>query len=246
MKLKILGSGTIKPIQPMRNCSGYLINDSLLMDCGPGIWRAIAEYGLSFSRIDYILLSHFHIDHVADLPAILMSRYLMRKNVVQPLHIGGPATLPDWFERVKAMCGPWINKRAFRITVFGDNPAEFGGFQISSAPTGHTVDSICFRIKDMDNKIFFYSGDSGYNENLIKLAREADAALLESSMTDLTRMEGHLTPSLAARIARQAVVKSLILTHMYPHTYQEDITTEVKTEYAGRVILAQDGMEIVI
>ena len=130
MKLKILGSGTIKPMNPVRNCSGYLINDCLLLDCGPGIWRAFMEAGISLSQVHHICLSHFHPDHVADLPAILMSRYLMRDEVKQTLYLGGSEALPDWFEKVKAVCGSWIQKMAIEIVTFNNLPVNFAGFTI--------------------------------------------------------------------------------------------------------------------
>lgn len=41
MLLRILGSGTISTPH-LKNGSGYLINDDLLLDCGPGIWRSLA------------------------------------------------------------------------------------------------------------------------------------------------------------------------------------------------------------
>jgi len=37
MLIRILGSGTIKTSY-LKNCSGYLLNDEFLLDCGPGIW----------------------------------------------------------------------------------------------------------------------------------------------------------------------------------------------------------------
>ena len=66
MDLDILGCGTIIPGEHRSPCSGYLIDNQLLIDCGPGIWHALCKNNLNISCLDYILLSHFHIDHCSD------------------------------------------------------------------------------------------------------------------------------------------------------------------------------------
>jgi len=49
MLLKILGSGTIKTAY-LKNCSGYLINDEFLLDCGTGIWRALGKNNIKNTK----------------------------------------------------------------------------------------------------------------------------------------------------------------------------------------------------
>jgi ribonuclease BN (tRNA processing enzyme) len=246
MKIKILGSGTIIPHKPMRNCAAFLVDHQLLLDCGPGTWRTFADMGLLFTDMNHILVSHFHMDHVGDLPALLLVRYLLKERITRPLAIGGSAFLPEWFEKVKAFCGSWVQQVEVCLSALNDKKQTFCGYQVASALTGHTIESLCFRIEDQDKKILFYSGDTGYNENIIALAKGADAAILESSLTETTRAEGHLTPALAGKVGREAGVKRLILTHIYPHVFQIDIKEEVKKEFSGELILASDGMEIVI
>ena len=76
MLLRVLGSGTIIT-SPLKNCSGYLINDQFMLDCGPGIWRALGKNNIKNAQIKYIALSHFHADHVSDLAPFLLERYLI-------------------------------------------------------------------------------------------------------------------------------------------------------------------------
>lgn len=89
MEVIILGSGTLVPI-PEKSCSSVLIKSEktcLLIDIGPGTLRQITKTGLSCTMIDYILLSHFHPDHTADVIYFLftiknIAPSLDRKSVV--------------------------------------------------------------------------------------------------------------------------------------------------------------------
>ncbi len=60
--------------------------------------------------------------------------------------------------------------------------------------------------------------DTGYNENAVEIARNADALIIESSFSKEEKEQAerykHLTAEQAARIAKKARVKNLILTHV--------------------------------
>jgi ribonuclease BN (tRNA processing enzyme) len=80
MKLTILGCGSIIQKKSCFNCSGYLIDNQILLDCGPGIWHALCKNKIEIAELDFIIISHFHVDHVSDLAPILMTRWLKIKN----------------------------------------------------------------------------------------------------------------------------------------------------------------------
>ena len=103
--------------------------------------------------------------------------------------------------------------------------------------------SIGYRI-EYGGKSFVYTGDIGYNENVIKLAKKADLLLIESAVPE--PMEGHLTPSQAGELAAKAKVKKLVLTHFYPAVERIDILAEAQKTFKGEIILAKDLMEIEI
>ena len=60
------------------------------------------------------------------------------------------------------------------------------------------------------------------------------------------KVDGHLTPSLAGRVARETHCKRLVLTHFYPPCDSHDLAGVVKEQYGGDVILAEDLMRIVV
>ena len=214
MKLKILGSGTIISDKHTSNCSGYLLDDRLLFDCGPGVWRALNENRLSPTQINHILLSHFHVDHVSDLLPILLSRWMFKNERKNPVYIIGPQGIKVWFRKVINITTDWIKDLDIRVIENTGNDLQLLSYKISCLPTAHTDHSICYRVIDHQNTLFFYSGDSDFDHNLVKLAQHATLALLESSYPQENRVRGHLTPQLAGRIARMAEIKCLVLVHL--------------------------------
>jgi ribonuclease BN (tRNA processing enzyme) len=73
LRFRALGTGTVA-LSPTRSCSGYVVEGGdvlLLMDCGSGITRRLAELGIEWQRITHIAITHFHLDHFADIPTLL-------------------------------------------------------------------------------------------------------------------------------------------------------------------------------
>jgi len=113
-----------------------------------------------------------------------------------------------------------------------------------SAPLRHTAQSIGFRIEDNSGNIVVYSGDTGYCEGLVDLARGAGLLILESSFPDGQGVEGHLTPSQAGEIATSSGAKRLVLTHFYPECLRSDIEGQCRKTYQGELILATDLLHV--
>ncbi len=244
MEILVLGCGTIlKNPGDTGNCSGYLLDETLLFDCGPGIWRAIYENRIDFLKINRIFLSHFHPDHVSDLDAILLNRLLLLDRLQSPLRLSGPPGLLQWFGRFAQVCGEWISKVPIHLTELTAKHHIEGPYQVLNYPTGHTENSICYRI-EKDGRIFFYSGDSGYNEAVSAFAAGANLALIEASQPDEMPMEGHLTPLLAAKLGVAAKVDRLVLTHLYPQTLASEPLSRAKSVFGAEVLLAKEGMRI--
>ena len=86
----LLGTGAMMPL-PNRYLSATLFRVGAhlhLIDCGEGTQVAMREHGWGFKRLDTILLTHFHSDHVAGLPGLMHT--LAHSDKTEPLHIVGP------------------------------------------------------------------------------------------------------------------------------------------------------------
>ena len=245
MQLRVLGSGTILG-RTGRKCSGYLIDEQILVDCGPGIWSALYSAEQNLKPINHILISHFHVDHTADLVPFLFRRWVLETERQNNLSLYGPRGLPDWFDKLTAVHRDWLKELLITFHEFGDEKTEVVSHKVEACLTGHTENSICLRISDADDKSVFYSGDSGWNEDLIKLAESSDLAILDCAKPVQDQTEDHLTPVLAAKIADLAGVKRLMLTHLYPEVWGFEPANEAARYFKGEIILAQDELVVFI
>ena len=120
-------------------------------------------------------------------------------------------------------------------------PLSVAGFDLSWAPVEHRPESIAYRV-ERDGRAFVYTGDTEYTESVVELARGAHTVLIECSFPDDAPVPTHLTPSGVARIASEAGVERVILTHVYPAAQELDLVSLVGRGYGGEVVVASDGM----
>lgn len=247
-ELIILGSGTGVP-SLRRGSPGLLLfsgTSRILIDSGSGVLRRMLEAGVTYRDVDLILYTHIHPDHTADLVPILFAcKYGDLPREKEMTIIGGPG-FALFFNRVNDLYGSWINPRTYHLTIkeISSKPLLFGGMKILSSPMAHLPESVGYRIEWSDGKSLVISGDTDYCENLLTLASNADLLVLECSFPEEKKMVGHLTPSLAGRIARESRSKRLLLTHLYPTCDQYDILSQCKKVYSGEVILSEDLMRM--
>ncbi len=245
MKLTILGSGTPAPLLN-RNCAGYLVeanNKKLLFDSGAGTIRRLLELKVNLFDINNIFYTHLHNDHINDLGAIIWSNNYggIRKKT---LNLYGPKGFVRYCKiLINKILRP--TKLYFKIGIneLNNSKIKINNITIKTHPTKHstTTKSIIYRIEH-NNKSLIYTGDTEYCNEVIEAARNADALLIECSLP--TKVEGHLTPSLAGKIAAKANVKALILTHFYPEVLKIDIRKACRKHFNGNIILAKDKMRI--
>jgi len=93
-----------------------------------------------------------------------------------------------------------------------------------------------------------YSGDTRPCSAVEKLASNADLLIHDSTLDDelveKALEQGHSTPSQAARIAKRAAVKELILTHISPRYDDPNVLLEQAKRIFPNVQVAEDLMEI--
>jgi len=252
MEIIILGSGTTVPLAERASPSIALLIDKvfILLDIGPGTVRQLAVAGLAHETIDYIAVSHLHPDHTADLiHLIFATRYPPVLKKRKPFTTIGPRGFSRFLELLKKPYGTWLDLPAGlmemeELHIDRKDRRRFNGFTLLSAPVRHTAQSIGFKIEDSLGKSVVYSGDTGYCEEMVDLAKDADLLILESSFPDGHGKEGHLTPSQAGEIATRSGAKRLVLTHFYPECLRTDIDAQCRKTYQGELILATDLMHV--
>jgi len=251
MEITIIGSGTCVP--SLRRASPAIVvaagSHKFLLDSGPGTLRQMLRAGITINDIDAIVYSHFHADHIADLvPFIFAAKYSPGAGRTKDITIMGPPGLKEFYRNLTLAYGRWIIPEHFTINWIESDTASvsFGTATLRTAPTRHADGSMATRIECAGGQAVVYSGDTEYCASLVEFGRNADVLILECAFPEEMQSIGHLSPTLAGRIAREAQCKKLLLTHFYPPCDESDLLTPLRMEFSGAVLLAEDLMKITV
>lgn len=259
MELTILGSGTGIPLAD-RNAPGYLVEVDkklIMLDAGEGTKRQIVRAGYNLFDLNYIFITHTHVDHVSDLPAILWP-FTWGLNKKLTLELFGPPKFKQFYEKISTVFIPTIKSASkFKVIVKEVKKSHFKIDNIgvetrlmTGKPQGHTFSpyEVGYRIT-YKNKSLVYCGDSiaEYQDDIISLAQDCDLLILEAAKAKVNNE--HLDPVTSGRIAQKANVKKLVLTHFYPDVDAlgaKKIQELTAKYYKGPIIIAKDLMKIKI
>jgi ribonuclease BN (tRNA processing enzyme) len=250
VKLTIVGSGTAVPSAERGSPCCYLAvsGEKVVFDLGSGSVRGLWRRGVDVRELDVLALSHFHPDHTADLVPLLFALRNPEFSRRGRLTLVGPKGTRAYLEALEGLYGDWVRPRGYslEVTEVHRDTVDFTDWRLTAAPTGHTAESVAFRVEEAGGSVVVYGGDSPYGESLVTLASAADLLVLECSFPEERPEEGHLTPSQAALIAARAGARRLVLTHFYPAAEGSDLITPARKHYDGELHLAFDGMEVTI
>ncbi len=238
MQLTVLGC--YGPYPPAGGaCSGYLVQEdgcNLLLDCGNGVLSRLQEY-IDYRDLDAVLLSHLHADHFSDLMIMRYGLVLAQKFDLfdQPLPLYAPTEPAEDYERL-----PYKSAYALK-TLHQELKLKIGPFSITVTAGVHAVPAFGFHLETSSGTLV-YSGDTEINQNLAPFARGADLFLCEANYLEEDISAGlpnHLSAAQAAKIAAEAEVKKLVLTHLHPERDSSLYLAEAQKHYSA-VELAQE------
>ena len=236
MKVRVLGcSGAIA--QECRTTS-FLIDDDVLVDAGTGVGDLTIE---QMSRIDNVLLTHSHLDHVAALPLMLDTVASQRKTplkvyalagTIEALraHIFNDIIWPD-FTRIPSVDNPFV--RFYEIKQ--GQTLQFTNKAVEVMPAVHTVPAVGYAITSGDG-CWVFSGDTERNPAFWKRVNELRVAMLviETAFSnrekELAQRSLHLSPETLA-MELDCIAKDkrfpIYITHTKP-TETEMIMSEIQ------------------
>jgi len=238
MKIRVLGTGTSVP--SLQRCSSsYLVQTkrlNILIDVGPSIVRRLLEYGFTTRDIDAIVLTHFHVDHTADLSTFLFASNYDVEARTKPLTIIGGPGINDFFENLIKVYR-WLMPKSYELFLReeGDCTLNLEDFVIAVTRVEHNDESIAIRIEE--HKSVTFSGDTDYTKNLVKLASGTDLLIAECSFPE-RKVDGHLNLETLQKIVDESNPKRVLISHLYPEW--DDFHGVLYAPY----LLGEDGMEI--
>lgn len=252
MKLTILGSGTSVP-HPQRAAPSYWLETStgtVLLDASADAPHRMAEEQLDWPNLDAIWISHFHLDHIGGLTPLLfgMKWAPQTQNRTKPLRIFGPAGLRRLVEAVNDSNNYRLFEQPYRIEIVevsgNENFELLPGLRASTLSTPHTEESLALGLKDADSKLFVYTSDTGFSENLALFAKDAGLLLMECSFRRNKPVQKHLELADAMRMAQDCEPEKMVLTHLYAEWDGVDLAAEARGLWSGETIEAKDGLKV--
>lgn len=261
--LTTLGTASARPIvDKYQSAHVFNLHGRLfLIDCGEGTQVQLKRHRISKAKIDNILISHLHGDHVFGIFGMLSTMALDGRTA--PLYIYAPRDFGSILHFFLAHFGEGVKYEIHHVPLTMktmEQIAEFRNCTVSAFPLNHRIDCFGFRIDeklranipaDAEGKVpqprsAAYCCDTAQFPELREWVRGVDLLLHEATFADehveLAARMYHSTARQAAELAASAGVGRLILGHFssrYPDlTILQD---EARTVFP-ETFLASEGM----
>ena len=249
--LTILGAGTLVPDAERTSAAHHLRvgRASLLLDCGAGTVHGFARHGVAWQDLTHVAITHYHNDHIGDLPALLFAlQHGVGADRGEPLTLIGPNGFGALLERLAAAFGDHVIDPGFPVEVVEMDPARGyvdprGTFRLACGPTPHTSESLAYRVEG-DWGSVGYTGDTGPSDEVAAFLAGCDALIAECTLPDAEAMDTHLSPGSLAALAGRARPGLLVVVHVTPYHTPAEAVQAIAARYDGRVVAAVDGLRV--
>jgi ribonuclease BN (tRNA processing enzyme) len=230
-------------------CSGYLVEAAglhLLIDCGNGVFAKLRRHA-AYERIDAVLVSHLHADHLLDLvPFAYALRYGPPLRDDRPMLHAPPGAR----DALRRLCGAWASETliedAFELREYDpDRGLELDGVRVRFQSVPHYVPTYALELTaSAGARRLIFSADCGPNDELVEFARGAALLLIESTLLEAEPAEpaGHLTAAQAGAIGRRADVGRLVLTHFSDQLDSTELRGQAEAAFGRMIELAGEGV----
>jgi ribonuclease Z len=276
-RVTLLGTGVPIP-RPDRFGPATLIeagDQTILIDAGRGATIRLFELGVPIGRIDALLLTHFHSDHTVGIPDLWLTGWLGSyfAGRQKPFHVIGPTGTSELMRHLQAAYGRDIDIRvedeklarehaAIKTEEFAQEGLVYhsGGLRVIAFTVDHgdaIKPAYGYRI-ECDDRCAVISGDTRYNENVVKFSTGADLLIHEVAMArpeladdpQIERILNHHTsPREAGLVFARAKPKLAAYTHLVmlagenisPPSIQE-LINQTRETYSGPLEVGEDLM----
>lgn len=270
LDIVVLGSGGPE-LGDKRASISYLVREGgkarFLIDMGAGSALNFERAGARIEDLHALLLTHFHVDHMNDLPAFVKASFFTSRQRDLPIYgpdggHGIPA-LPAFLQRQFGPQGayPYLAGFLDGDAAFALRPAvasadwqqprlfqaQVQGFTVQAIAVHHgRMPALGWRVAKNGCAVTISGDTSNQGRTLDMLARPGDLfiahnAVPESSQDEVA-LQLHMRPSEIGRIAARTGSRAVVLTHFMRRTEQAGAETAaaIRRHYGGPLFFAQD------
>ena len=254
-----------------------LIDDvPYLVDCGYGVTKQLITAGVALDRLRYIFITHHHSDHNLEFGPLIYNTWIT--GLPAQIDAYGPPGLTKMAKQffdyqkfdidVRIVDEGRTDPRKLVTTHEISKPGIVltnDDVKVSMCVVRHPPikDSYAYRFDAKDRSVVI-SGDTAYAPELAEFAKGADVLVhevmylpgIEALLNRLPNakrlrehlMAAHTLPEDVGKIAAQAGVKTLVLTHFVPgddaSITDEQWAADVRKHFKGQIVVGRDLMEI--
>ena len=245
MRLTIIGCGDAFGAGGRLQTSFHVRSSAstFLIDCGTSTLIGMRRLGLQPNDIESVFVTHLHGDHFGGLPWLLVDAIYV-SNRTRPLAVAGPKGIAARFTTAAETLYPDITaaKRNFELTFIEyeeRKPLAIGAVSATPYEVKHPSGAPPYALRfELDGKVLAFTGDTGWVEALLPVARGADLFISECFQYDLT-LPIHLDYATIEANYERLAAKRVLLTHM-----GEAMLAKMGKVDASRYLLAHDGMTL--
>jgi ribonuclease BN (tRNA processing enzyme) len=240
----------------------------MLVDMGGGAYFRFSQSEAKLSDLALIAISHLHPDHVSDLPAFLWLSQQLRKEPLRIIgpsgnSVGSPAgndVAPDFqtflarlfddktgaFQVLGGTFGGRGNGVRLETSVIDVTKAEptmvyeGHGLAVTALGIPHAnMPTLAYRVETRAGSIVFSSDQNGTNPRFVDFARKADVMIMHLAIAAGATSPLHAAPAVVGRIAQEAGVGRLIVSHIGLFDLDAAIA-DLKKNYTGPLTVGAD------
>jgi ribonuclease BN (tRNA processing enzyme) len=241
----------------------------VLVDAGGGAFLRFGQARASLNDLSLVAISHLHPDHVSDLPALLWLSSQARKEPLPLAGPSGNDLAPDVAAFLSRLFDANTGAFPMLGSTLGGTPGPGGGagvrLEVSvvdvtrrgasavlerdgvtvtalAVPHGN-MPTLAYRVEARGASVVFSSDQTGGDPGFIAFARGADVLIMHleigAGVTGAVPLSLHATPAAVGRVARDAGVGRLIVSHIGQFDLDGAIR-ELRTVYEGALTIGAD------
>jgi ribonuclease Z len=266
----LLGTGFPRPDPNHAGAATAIVAGDgwFVVDAGRGATMRIAATDLDYAQLRAVFVTHLHSDHTAGLPDLFDTSWQFGRKT-RPFELYGPRGIArlshamleffaedihirrDLMEKHPAIGATIKTHVVSEGVVFDDGVVKVTAFAVDHRPV---VPAFGYRF-DSGGKSIVVSGDTRPTPNLIKFAKGADVLILEAYLPEhflkvdtpevaKRLMSYHTSAEEAGVIARDAGVKTLVLTHLIPAGQEEVFRERAARAFKGEIVVGRDLLKV--